>query len=107
MLEIDQRFDHLKLIKQAGYRQPDSNPDLEPAHEALLLNELFKELLRSPVTEKRNADFLAKLRKAEAASDGFYQTLGSAPVVVKTADASYQRINNACNDCHKMYRNRH
>jgi hypothetical protein len=105
MIQVDERFDQLKLIKKAGYHNPANHPDLSAVGEALLLDELFKELLRSPITEKRPADFRAKLTEAEAASAAFYITLITRALDVKKSDAAFQRLTDSCAACHKAYRN--
>jgi protein tyrosine phosphatase (PTP) superfamily phosphohydrolase (DUF442 family) len=105
MVQVDGRFDNMKLIKKAGYRRLSDHPDLDPAPEALLLDELFKELLRSPITDKRTADFRLKLTEAEAASEAFYTDLNTPSPDVKKSEAAFQRLNDACAACHKAYRN--
>jgi hypothetical protein len=104
MIQVDGRFDNLKLIKKAGYKTPSGHPDFDPAHEALMLDELFKELARSPALEKRPAEFKAKLSTAEHAANALRQSLvGSAGV--GAVESAYQSLNNSCADCHKRYRN--
>ncbi|HEY3855751.1 MAG TPA: hypothetical protein VGO67_15290 [Verrucomicrobiae bacterium] len=106
MIEIDGRLDNIKLIKKAGYLAPVGHPDLDPSQEALLLDELFKELLRSPVLEKRTADFKAKLAEAASAS-GKLQSSLSAKGSVNTLqiDNVFTRLSDDCTACHKKYRN--
>ena len=104
MIQIDQRLDNLKLIKKAAYQSPPSSPDLEPKNEALLLNELFKELLRSPSIQSRSADFRARLTDAEQASEAFHQILGASPLLPDKADAGFRKLNDACSACHRTYR---
>lgn len=105
MVQIDERFDHVKLIKKAGYIRPADQPDLQPANETLLLDELFKELLRSPEVSNRPADFKTKLQEAQAAADAFHQSVVSELPDFKKMDANFQRISDACAACHKSYRN--
>ncbi|HAB16041.1 MAG TPA: hypothetical protein DCE44_06295, partial [Verrucomicrobiales bacterium] len=105
MVEIDLRFDHLKLIKEAGYRQPPAHPDLSPAHEALLLQELFKELLRSTDTAARKQDYQDHLVKAEKAALDLHRILNSPVPSKDKADAAFQSLSSSCGSCHKAYRN--
>jgi len=104
MIEVDGRFDHLKLIKKAGYKTPSNHPDLEPAQEALMLDELFKELLRSPTVENRPAAFKLKLSEAERAADALHQSFVSG-ISASDTDPIFQKMDNACTACHKAYRN--
>jgi protein tyrosine phosphatase (PTP) superfamily phosphohydrolase (DUF442 family) len=105
MIQIDERFDHLKLIKKAGYRVPTSHPDLVPAQEALLLNELFKELLRSPATSKHNQDFQTQLQAAESSSSALYTSLNTTNITAGISDAAFKRVTDSCAACHKAHRN--
>ncbi|EEF57067.1 phosphatase domain-containing putative toxin [Pedosphaera parvula] len=117
MIQIDERFENLKLIKKAGYSVPTSHPDLDPAHEALLLNELFKELLRSPATARRTQDFQAKLQEAEGCSHQFYNALISTNISggysvaafkqlnAAITDATFKKVTDSCTACHKAHRN--
>ena len=97
-----------KLIKQAGYAKPAAHPDLQPEEEALLLDELFKELLRSTIIETRSEDFKEKLtRLAEEATGqfpsfrlwcrtGLIRRIWRRPISASIA---------ACSMCHGAYRN--
>ncbi len=104
MIQVDGRFDNLKLIKKAGYKSPASHPDLNPAEEALLLDELFKELQRSPVVEKRPAQFKTKLSDAEQAAQALHESLARGDLG-NVPEAAFQRMNDACSACHTIYRN--
>src|SRR5262249_38153767 len=43
MVRIDTRWDNLKRIKAANWNPPADHPDIDRAHEALQLAELFRE----------------------------------------------------------------
>lgn len=105
MIQMDERFDHLKLIKKAGYQKPPAHPDLAPAQEALLLDELLKELLRSTSKEKHSIDFMAKLGEAKRASDALYHSWSAPNWDRKMADDAFQKLTEDCAACHKRYRN--
>lgn len=104
MIEVDGRFDQLKLIKKAGYKTPSDHPDLEPAQEALMLDELFRELLRSSTVENRPAAFKVKLSGAERAAAALHQSFVSGNTA-SAMDPLFQNLDNACTACHKAYRN--
>ena len=105
MVQIDQRFDHLKLIRQADFKSPPGNPDLDPGNEALQLEELFKELRRNPTTDRRGKEFGEFLRRAEQASGALRVEMKSSGVVLTDAEAAFRRLGEACNACHKAQRN--
>ena len=105
MIEIDGLFDHVKLIRQAGFKTPSSHPDLVPENEALLLHEHFKELLRSPILTGRNQDFRDKLTATEEAANTLHLSFLITPFDGKKSEAAFQRVNESCATCHQAYRN--
>jgi len=105
MIQIDEHFDNLKLIRKSGYQKPASQPDLDPAHEALLFSELFKELKRTGITDKRSDDFKAKLDEAAMAAAELKGSLDTKQVDVNAAEKTFSRIGESCAACHKAHRN--
>ena len=105
MVEIDGRLDNLKLIQKSGFKQPPTHPDLDPAQEALLLDELFKELLRSTVTQKRDQDFQSRLADMEKAVNQLHLILDKTPLEKSSAEAALKNIVDTCAACHKAHRN--
>jgi hypothetical protein len=105
MVEIDGRMDNVKLIQKAGYKTPPTHPDLAPENEALLLHELLKELVRSPLVEERSQDFRDKLVTAEEAANSYHLSFLITPFDPKRSDTILQRLTNACAACHQAYRN--
>lgn len=43
MVEIDERWEHLKAVRKAGYQVPKEHPDILPAHEVVILWERYRE----------------------------------------------------------------
>ncbi len=105
MIQIDEHFDNVKLIRKSGYQQPTSHPDLEPAQAALLFSELFKELKRTGIADKRGDDFKAKLDEAVTAAAALSDSLNGKPADIKAADKAFLRVGESCTACHKAHRN--
>lgn len=110
MLEIDGRFDNLKFIRKASYEAPTAHPDLVPAHEALLLEELFKEMNRSAEIKKRDKDFRSKLNDAQKAASELRLAMELKPKILSDGDktrlsVAYDRVTSSCATCHKAHRN--
>ncbi len=53
MVEIEHSFDRMKQVAAAGWNTPADHPDVDPAHEALILREQFTELLRTDDAKRR------------------------------------------------------
>lgn len=104
MVSVDERFDHIKATQKAGWRAPADHPDLDPAHEALQLDELFTELGRNDRSHAGKADFARMLAEAEAGAKALRAALAATPVDGRAADAAFKRVAGTCAACHKGYR---
>ena len=56
MVVLEQFHGRVAAIAQAGWRAPAEHPDLDPAHQALLLREQFTELLRTHTCKTSRAN---------------------------------------------------
>ena len=65
MVQVDERWDHLKAVQKAGFKAPPDRPDIDPPHEALQLAEQFRELVRLPETKERGEAFRTAAEAAE------------------------------------------
>jgi protein tyrosine phosphatase (PTP) superfamily phosphohydrolase (DUF442 family) len=103
MVQIDERFAALQRCQKEGWRAPHDHPDLEPAHEALQLRELFRELQRTGAVAARPADFRGWMSTAEdeAARTEAALRAGDDP----RASAALEQVGAACSACHARYRN--
>lgn len=106
MVAIDQRWEHLKAIRAAGWRAPPDHADLDPPHEALQLLELYRELGRTADLGDRSAEFRRLLGNAENAAADLERTLRAVDLKAGSAaiDDSYRRSNSACSSCHARFR---
>ena len=105
MVGVDERFDHIKAIQKGGWRAPANHPDLDPPHEALQLEEVFRELGRNDRSHAGKPDFARLLGEAEAGSRALREATATKPVNAAAADAAFKRVSNACATCHTAYRN--
>jgi protein tyrosine phosphatase (PTP) superfamily phosphohydrolase (DUF442 family) len=108
MVDIDHRWEHLTLIKKAGWKVPKDHPDLDPPHEALQLMEHYREMARLPSVQKRPADFKVWLKEGEDAAAALEAALRKA---TKQKDAkfhlvekAFEQSRKACTQCHAKYR---
>lgn len=110
MVEMEQRLGHLQLIEEANWQTPTSHPDLVPAHEALLLRQLYAELLRSDAVATATDEFKTWLKNGERQLQDLERGLGALatgqdpaslhPPLVKTQKA----IQANCQGCHRQFR---
>ncbi len=110
MVDLGHLHDHLKQIAAAGWRPPKNHPDLDPAHEALLLREQFTELLRTEQVQSQPLPFRRLLRRSEVDAQALHQLLSdwkpaetdSPPP--KRVEQLAGRISEQCKACHVRYR---
>ena len=108
MVAIEHTHDRLKAIVAANWQTPNDHPDLEPAHEALLLREHFTELLRLKSVSNQNDAFKELLRQsiqsAQALEDALHKwnldAIDSTPSLSRIS----ARIEANCRACHRQFR---
>ena len=103
MVRIDERFAALQRIQAAGWRAPGGEPERDPAHEALQLKELFRELQRTGAMTGRPADFRGWMCAAETGSAGVEAALSAGDV--DRAGTALGEVAADCAACHTRYRN--
>lgn len=100
MVEVDSRFDNLKLIRAANWRTPPNHADLDPPHEALQLRELLREAIRNPELDRRPEGLRKLLVQAEESAKDLEQAFRDS----KPPETAFQRLAASCNDCHRQFR---
>jgi protein tyrosine phosphatase (PTP) superfamily phosphohydrolase (DUF442 family) len=103
MVQVDASFDRMKAVKKAGWRTPASMPDVQPAHEARILAERFRELGRMEEAMRKPADFQGWREASEKAAWALEEALGKGDGAA--AGAALDRVGTTCNACHDVYRN--
>jgi hypothetical protein len=109
MVAIDACWNQLKAVRQAGYHAPDNHPDLQPAHEALILREHFREAARLPEAARFGDTFLASLQSAESGAGEAGELLrrfaaDPKPVIRARLDMRFKALAQRCVSCHKTFR---
>ncbi len=108
MVAIEHTHDHLKAIEEAGWKSPPEQPDLEPAHEALLLREHFTELLRTDEVKQKPERMQELLRDTETAAGDLESSLrnwsdAAQPIPAAVTDL-FAHVTNNCATCHAKFR---
>ncbi|WP_161604634.1 dual specificity protein phosphatase family protein [Roseiconus nitratireducens] len=110
MVELGHTHDHLKQIAAADWQTPENHPDLDPAHEALMLQEHFTELLRTDDVARQPDDFRRWLMESETAAKSMVQTLrqmetdSADPTIPDSLVRAASQIGSNCKACHAKYR---
>lgn len=109
MIEIEVRFDHLKLFAQNHWQPLQDHPDLSAAHEALLLREQYTELLRTDDLHQQPQRFQTLMKEAEhlaqTVENAFHAwNADKSDDKLKSLTAALNAVTQNCADCHKDYR---
>lgn len=111
MVGIDERWEHLKAVRAAGYKTPKENPDIVPVNEALLLWEHYREAQRLSESMEHGKKFVEGLARAEAEVKTGEKLLreflaNPTPARQLQLDKSFDGIARSCSACHKEFRDR-
>ncbi|HMQ14850.1 MAG TPA: hypothetical protein PKC49_02645 [Phycisphaerae bacterium] len=113
MVEIEQAWEHLRLIERAAWTTPRDHPDLVPAAEAGRLADLLRNLVEDESGRSRPAEYAEWMREsarlAAALEEGMVRAQeapGASDGAISRAHLSRQLalITRSCKDCHARYR---
>jgi len=110
MVDLGHTHEHLKLIAESNWQTPEKHPDLEPAHEALLLREHFTELLRKPEVKAEPEEFKRMLRDSESAARKLetllakWQASRGDQTLPAEIPVQAKIISDNCKTCHERFR---
>lgn len=111
MASIDIHWDHLKMSREAGWKAIPEHPDVDPVHEALMLNEQLRELLRQDMETEYSEEELAELQdfrdllKESVEQSAELESGLRQGATIEYLEAQYQALKQSCLNCHEAYRN--
>jgi hypothetical protein len=109
MVGIDNRWDNLKAVRAAGYKAPKEHPDLQPANEAVILWEHYREAQRLPDTIRHGASLVEHFAMAETEVKEAERLLRlwaaeAKPDTRAQLDKAFEAMAKTCAACHKANR---
>jgi protein tyrosine phosphatase (PTP) superfamily phosphohydrolase (DUF442 family) len=110
MIDVEHAHDHLKAFAAAKWQALPKHPDLDPAHEALLLREHYHELLRTGDVKRQPAAFQKLLEASENSAQALEDALrpwvnaGSIGDPPKEVNAHFAAVSTNCVTCHQKFR---
>lgn len=109
MVEIDARWENLKLVRAAGWATPTDHADLDPAHEALQLVEQHREAGRLGRVEGRTGEFRRWMADAEDNVEALEGLLRAGRDDRRkdrpSSERAFRKVEESCAKCHAKYRN--
>jgi len=103
MVGVDERFELLKASMAAGWQTPPGHPDISPKHEAKMLWELYREMLRLEEAKAKGEDFGKQAEDAEAHAGDLESALTAGDNAAATE--ALRKLKKNCDACHSVYRN--
>lgn len=103
MLTIEETWGHLRALRDAGWSPLADLPDLDPPHEALMLEEAFRELARLPDAALLGKRFVGAAEDAAGQAAELSAALRAADAT--TAGRAFDGLKQRCSTCHERYRN--
>lgn len=110
MVAISQTYDRLTMIEAQGWKSPSQHPDLDPAHEALILREQFQELLRTNEVQELPHDFREMLKQSASAAEMLeaglrtFHASGQPAISTQALSEFAGQVQQNCQACHHAYR---
>lgn len=102
MVNIDHISDNLKLCEKARWKTPANHADIEPAQQAVLLKEAFRESARQ-LDGTDSEPLWTVLSNAEMLAATLETVLKNG--TPQEATAAFAGIQAACKSCHVKHRN--
>lgn len=110
MVGVDLHWERLQAVRRAGYRRPADDPDAQPANQALILREQYREVRRLPEAAGRGREFLDAMEGAESEVQVMEQLLrgiGGEPPgteLRELLDRAFDVVGRRCGACHRKHR---
>ena len=100
MAQIDRIWDNLKLCRRSEWSVPSDHPDIDPAHEALMLEEGFRESGRQ--AKGLSKELINWLQRTELEASALKEAVkaGNKP----RAEKYFKSIKASCTKCHRKFR---
>ena len=108
MVALEGTLYRLQRASKAGWNTVVGDPDIDPAHEALLLREHYTELLRTESVKKMSSAFGDLMRQAETEATALENSLRDANATKDENHSALTELLNAVQDncvrCHRQFR---
>jgi len=102
MVEIDEHWEAIKLVKKAGWKTPSDHPDIVPPQEALILAQFYGQAAENA----KNVDMKQWLTEAASNAQTLAKLLSDvkAKNAVGKLDAAFEMASMDCSRCHARHR---
>lgn len=102
MTHIDDRWDSIQFVKKLGYKPSAEHPDIDPAHEVGMLENLLRNFAEMPDSQALGPEFIAMAEASRAAAAKLEATIRAGDPVA--SEAAFKALKDSCSQCHKKHR---
>lgn len=109
MVNIEVRFANLMSASRSNWKVNPAHPDIDAAHEALILKEHFAEIIRTVPSGESSEEFREIFRGSHEAASRMEAQLNRHPHTAETVSvlsAAMTTLKTDCRRCHATYRDR-
>jgi len=103
MVDVSHRYAFLKASKMEDWKTPEDHPDVSPPHEARMLWERYREIVRLDEAKKLGKEFLRLANEGEKHATALEEALRAKNF--ERAGQAYKKLKKNCDSCHADYRN--
>lgn len=104
MVEIDEVFEHLKVIEKAGWVTPRDHPDLVPVAEAGRLADLYRVLHDTDYVRSKPAGLGDLMVESRARAQKLEDLLAGDVMDTVKIGEQFKLVTASCKDCHVKHR---
>ena len=105
MVAMDRQWDRIREIRASNWGAPSDHADWQPAHEALMLREIYREAIRSPDLSGHPKGVLERLEQGERLSGEVEDELRINPNPARR-ESLFRQLAENCFGCHETFRDR-
>ena len=105
MVEIDEYWEHLKLVKKAGWKVPVDHPDIDPPHVASILGQHYRDAAKTAAARKELSQWLADAgSNAQELEQHLRHIKAGGKAEPNKMEKAFSRMSIDCSRCHEKFR---
>jgi hypothetical protein len=104
MVEIDEAYEHLRLVEKAAWTVPENHPDLVPVAEAGRMADLLRVLSEDDRVRQKSPEFAARMRDNGELAQRLEDMLVAGASNASQLSDQFRLVATSCKECHVKYR---
>lgn len=105
MVAIDETWERIKLVREAGWAAPPDHPDIAPAAEAGILADHMRVLVDDPDSLVEGPAFVELMHRAAERASALEGSMTRVVRDERFIEQAYRSVAASCVECHDAFRN--